>query len=187
MLKFNGLKLIVFLFLIGIFQLVFVEKSNAQCANPIKDWSFESQRANNVQRPWLTEGYVAIERNKNTAFQWNNNAYIGYQKGWNAIIQQIRLTKGIRYTLKARIKTSDSVTDGYFGFRNANQKPVSEIKFGASKSYKELTVKFTPSVTGNYNIFAGVWSQKQSDKDLWVRIDNVSLSSPCEDSIGNPV
>jgi hypothetical protein len=93
--------------------------------------------------------------------------------GWNGISQRIKLQPNTEYELKAYIRTSENVTDGSFGVRDANQKAFVELKFGRLAQYIPLTLRF---VTGNepeYNIFTGFWAVGQ---DSWVQVDNYTLT-----------
>jgi hypothetical protein len=167
-----------------ILQLIFTANSFSQCAAPMRDGDFETQRNRTISSPWTAEGTISVERNQAESQRGRIHILARNINGWNAIRQTVRLYEGKTYTLKGYIKSSVNVTDGYFGFRGANQRPVSEIKFGSSGNYRQLSVSFKPTSTGNYNIFAGFWAP---NADSWIRIDNITISFPCEDSVGNPV
>ncbi|MCU0239431.1 MAG: hypothetical protein MUC29_08315 [Pyrinomonadaceae bacterium] len=180
----SALKIIGIIITVIILQFTLSINSYSQCVAPMKDGDFEQQRSNTPSSPWVAEGQAGIDRNKGNSQKGRNNAWARNTTGWNAIRQTVRLYAGTTYTLKGYIRSSSNVTDGYFGFRGADQKPVSEIKFGSSTAYKELKVTFKPSRTGNYNIFAGFWSP---NADSWIQIDNVSIAFPCDDVVLNPV
>lgn len=156
----------------------------ASCASVLRDGDFETQRSATVSTPWIAEGRAGIDIRRRLSYHGNNNAWARNNTGWNAIRQPVRLFAGQNYTLKAFVRTSGNVTDGYFGFREQNQHPVAEIKFGPLPSYQELTVQFHPDATGVYNIFTGFWAPNQ---DAWIQIDNIRVIFPCEDVILNPV
>jgi len=158
--------------------MLFCTHVTAQCSAVIGDGDFEAQRNNVVSKPWVAEGQAGIDVHKNLSFRGSNNAWARNTKGWNAIRQRIRLSEGLTYTLRAYIRTSGNIHDGYFGFRDENQKPVSEIKFSSLTGYKELRVKFRPARTGYYNIFAGFWAPNQ---DAWIQVDYVQVDFPCDD------
>jgi len=107
----------------------------ASCASPLDDGGFEQQTTGSILKPWFREGKAGIDINKGLSFTGRNNAWIRNNKGWNGIRQPVKLTAGSTYTVTARVRTSGNLTDGYFGFRNAQQKPVAEIKFGAMATY----------------------------------------------------
>jgi hypothetical protein len=113
-----------------------------------------------------------------------NNAWARNNTGWNAIRQPVHLSAGVLYTVHAFIRSSDNVRDGYFGFRDAGQHPVSETKFGPLSGYRELRVQFRPSRTDLYNVFAGLWAPTQ---DAWIQVDDVRIDFPCDDVQLNPV
>jgi hypothetical protein len=148
------------------------------------DGSFEQQRTSFVSAPWTAEGRAGIDIRRGYSQSGSNNAWARNTTGWNAIRQTVRLTAGKVYTLRAFVRTSANVRDGYFGFRNWSQRPVAEIKFGPLTSYRELQVRFRPASTTSYRIFAGFWAPNQ---DSWIQIDNVRLESSCDDVALNPV
>ncbi len=157
----------------------------AQCTSTslLKDGDFAGQSSGGVRKPWYAEGKAGIDH----VDRGDNKAWVRNNTGWNALRQTVRLSAGVHYILKARVHTSGNVRDGYFGFRDASQHPVSEIKFGPLTSYRELRVEFRPTRTDIYNVFIGVWAPNQ---DAWTEVDYVRLepplSSPCNDVILNP-
>lgn len=156
----------------------------AQCVIVLQDGDFESQRRDTISPPWIAEGRSGIDIRKGLSYRGGNNAWIRHNTGWNAIRQAVRLSAGGVYTLTAFVRTSGNVRDGYFGFRNLRQRPVSEIKFGPLPTYQQLRVQFRPGRTGTHNIFTGFWAPNQ---DAWVQVDNVRVEFPCNDVIPNPV
>lgn len=156
----------------------------AQCASMARDGTFESQTRARVSSPWMQEGTAVIERGLGNGRAGDNNALLRNTTGWNAIRQRVQLTAGRLYTLRAFVRTTGNVRDGYFGFRDAAQRPVREIKYGPINGYRELRVAFRPTATGTYNVFGGFWAPGQ---DAWVRLDDVRLDGPCEDVAHNPV
>ena len=151
----------------------------ASCAFRPDDPSFEQQRSRSVSRPWALEGAGGIDIGKGLSQSGPNNAFVRNSQGWNAIRQRVVLQAGSRYTINAYVRTSSNVQDGYFGFRNANQKPVAEIKYGPLLQYSPLKVSFVPTVTGEYFIFAGIWAV---NGDSWAQFDNYRLDFPCNDT-----
>jgi hypothetical protein len=156
----------------------------AQCVNPLRDGGFEAQRSRFVSNPWVAEGRAGIDIGRGLSARGRNNAWARNTAGWNGIRQAIRLNAGIVYTLKARIRTSTNVRDGYFGFRNPFQRPVSETRFGPLPTYRELRVRLRPARTRTYYVFAGFWAPGQ---DSWIQVDDVRVEAPCEDVVLNPV
>ncbi len=156
----------------------------AQCVSVLRDGDFELQRSGSISAPWIAEGRSGIDIGRGFSYRGRNNAWARNITGWNAIRQLVRLSAGVTYTLKAFVRTSGNVTDGYFGFRDASQRPVSEIRFGPMTSYRELVVRYRPTRTGDYNIFTGIWALNQ---DTWIQVDYVRIEFPCDDVILNPV
>ena len=151
----------------------------AQCVCPLKDGGFEEEdKAHMNKSKWIREGSAGIDFGTHKSFHGLNNASVNADKGWNAIRQPVRLDQQYTYVLEVYIKTSDNVRDGYFGFRDATQHPVAEIKFGASAVYRRLTVRFKPPRTGRYYVFAGAWSPGQP---AWIKVDEFSMTCPCPD------
>ncbi|HEU0079929.1 MAG TPA: hypothetical protein VFQ76_19945, partial [Longimicrobiaceae bacterium] len=124
----------------------------AQCASMARDGTFEAQTRARVSSPWMQEGRAEIERGLGNSRAGENNALLRNTTGWNAIRQRVQLTGGRLYTLRAFVRTTGNVRDGYFGFRDAAQRPVQEIKFGPLSGYRELRVAFRPAATGTYNV-----------------------------------
>ena len=156
----------------------------AQCATLPRDSGFEAQTRARVSSPWIQEGQAQVELGTGNARAGNNNALLRNTRDWNAIRSRVQLTAGARYTLRGFVRTSDNVRDGYFGFRDAAQRPVAETKFGPLPRYRELRVVFRPGATGTYNLFAGFWAPGQ---DAWIRVDDVRMEGPCGDVVLNPV
>jgi hypothetical protein len=149
-----------------------------QCVSVLRDGDFEAQRRGTVSAPWVGEGAAGIDIARSLSHHGSNNAWARNTTGWNAIRQPVRLSEGVTYTLKAFVRTSPNVRDAYFGFRDAAQRPVSEIKFGPLPAYRELRVRFRPNRTGSYNVFTGLWALNQ---DSWIQVDYVRLEFPCDD------
>ncbi|SOD03339.1 hypothetical protein SAMN05216486_11034 [bacterium JGI 053] len=158
--------------------------AQAQCVGVLRDGTFEAQRIGTVSAPWIAEGSAGMDVGRGLAHGGRNNAWARRNTGWNAIRQPVRLIAGVTYTLRAFVRTSENVRDGYFGFRDAAQHPVSEVKFGPLPAYGELRVTFRPTVTGPYNVFAGFWAPNQ---DAWIQVDDVRVTTPCNDTAANPV
>lgn len=156
----------------------------AQCATLPRDSGFEAQTRARVSSPWIHEGQAQVEIGMGNARAGNNNALLRNTRDWNAIRSRVQLTAGARYTLRGFVRTSDNVRDGYFGFRDAAQRPVAETRFGPLPRYRELRVVFRPAATGTYNLFAGFWAPGQ---DAWVRVDDMRMEGPCGDVVLNPV
>jgi hypothetical protein len=155
----------------------------AQCVGVLADGNFEAQRSSTVSVPWIAEGQTGIDIRRGLSHSGGKNAWARHNEGWNAIRQPVRLFAGVPYTLRAFIRTSQNVQDGYFGFRDEAQRPVSETRYGPLPDYGELRVRFTPPTTGMYNVFAGFWAPNE---DAWIQIDDVRVDSPCNDVIQNP-
>lgn len=162
--------------MIGGLALISAQTAVAQCTSMLKDGDFEEYRERGG--PWFAEGKAGIDRKRGLSYRGDNNAWIKNSTGWNAIKQRVNLSAGKLYTLTAFVHTSQNVSDGYFGFRDTGQHPVSEIKFGSLSVYKELRVQFRPTRTASYYIFVGFWAPNQ---DAWVLVDNMHLDGPCQD------
>jgi hypothetical protein len=156
----------------------------AQCTSLLRDGDFEDQRSDGRLRgPWIAEGRAGIDFHRALSHRGDNNAWARNRSGWNAIRQAVHLSAGVPYMVSVFIRTSGNVKDGYFGFRDSAQHPVSETKFGPLPAYGELRVKFRPTRDGTYNVFAGFWAPNQ---DAWIQIDDVRLDAPCNDTAAIP-
>lgn len=158
----------------------------AVCVNPLKDGDFEEQRSRYVSTPWAPEGRAGIDVRRGLSYNGANNAWARNSSGWNGIRQKVRLFKDTNYTLKAYVRASGNVRDGYFGFRNPYLRPLREIKFSGATlgRYRELRVSFRPTYTGTHYVFIGFWAPGQ---DSWIQVDRVRLEAPCNDVVLNPV
>ena len=157
----------------------------AQCETRPRDRGFESQTRTRVTSPWIQEGTAGIDVGTGFSHDGSNNAWARARTGWNAVRQRVELAAGVTYTLRGFVRTSGNVRDGYFGFRDSAQRPVSETRFGALPGYSELRVSFRPAVAGTYNIFTGFWAPNQ---DAWIQMDDFRLDGGgCNDVILNPV
>lgn len=152
----------------------------ASCASPLDDGGFEQQTVASIVKPWIREWRAGIDINKGLSFNGKNNAWIRNNQGWNGIRQSVQLRAGSTYTLTARVRTSANLTDGYFGFRNSQQKPVAQTQFVAASNYRELKVVFRPQETGTYYVFTGLWALNQ---DTWAQVDELSIKGgSCADT-----
>lgn len=152
----------------------------ASCASPLDDGGFEQQTVASIMKPWIREGRAGIDINKGLSSSGKNNAWIRHNQGWNGIRQSVKLRAGSTYVLTARVRTSGNLTDGYFGFRNSQQKPVAQAQFGAMPKYQELKVSFRPQETGTYYVFTGLWALNQ---DTWAQVDEFRITGgSCADT-----
>src|SRR5438045_3081311 len=117
--------------ILNVLLILFSHGAISQCACPLRDGNFEEAQELKRITWWKGEGSAGVEFKKSQSYAGSNNGWVRSETGrWNAIKQAVHLEAGFTYTLTAFIKTSDNVRDGYFGFRDASQHPVSEIKFG---------------------------------------------------------
>jgi hypothetical protein len=170
--------------LLGLLLVVPAHTARTLCVAMPLDGGFEAQRSSFVSGPWAPEGRAGIDVRRGFSFRGANNAWARNTVGWNGIRQTVRLAEGKSYTLRAFVRTSGNVRDGYFGFRHWSQRPVKELKFGPLPAYRELRVHFRPAYTGTYRIFAGFWAPNQ---DSWIQVDEVRIDSSCGDTALNPV
>jgi hypothetical protein len=159
-------------------MLIPTQSALAQCVNPLRDGDFEQQRSRTVRTPWTSEGTAGIDIRRGLSRTGVNNAWARMSTGWNAIRQRVVLNAGTLYTLTGWIRTSTNLRAGYFGFRSTNQRPVSEISYAYVAGYRELRVRFRPTRSGTYYVFAGFWAPGQ---DAWIQIDSMRLGFPCDD------
>ncbi|BAY23649.1 hypothetical protein NIES2100_34410 [Calothrix sp. NIES-2100] len=158
---------------IGITQCLGSVKVKASCPTPLFDGDFEEQSSQIVASPWVAEGKTDIDRGMGNSNSGQNNVSMRNVTGWNSISQRIKLQPNTEYELKAYVRTSENVTDGYFGVRDANQNAFVELKFGRLSQYIPLTLRFVTGNESEYNIFTGFWAVGQ---DSWVQVDNYTLT-----------
>jgi hypothetical protein len=126
----------------------------AICEAPLQNSSFDNDNRERgvyplattetrFSRNWVGEGRAGIDIKKGYARTGENNAWARNNRGWNALRQRIPLDPNKVYTIEAYVRTSGNVTDGYFGVRDATQKPYQEVKFGSLPNYTKLSVTFT--------------------------------------------
>jgi hypothetical protein len=157
---------------------------HALCTSMLRDGSFEMQRSRTLRGPWIGEGAAGVDIALDFAREGRNNAYARNVRGWNGLRQSVTLAAGARYNVSAFVRTSANLRDGYFGFRDAAQRPVAELKFGARPRYSEVQVTFVARASGVHYIFIGFWAPNQ---DAWIQVDSFQLYGPCSDVILNPV
>jgi hypothetical protein len=150
---------------------------SALCAAPLSNGYFNQSKSTSAQSSWETEGQVTFPLIQESS-PYKHYALVKNESGWNAIRQRVRLSKGSTYKLTAKVRTSANLTDGYFGFRNTQQQPVSEIKFNHSN--RNLTVVFRPQTSGYYYVFAGLWA---NNGYTGMQVLNVNLTGgTCDDT-----
>lgn len=139
---------------------------------------FEDMPGTGLVQPWQAEGTGAkgINYHAGTAQTGWNNAWIRTGgTGWNSIKRQdVQLTPGFGYRVRAWVRTSPNFRDGYMGLRPAGSPtPFREVRFAASPAgqYTLIEVRLR-AVQYHYTFFLGYWAPSG---DSWVRIDNISI------------
>ncbi|MBD2204621.1 hypothetical protein H6G33_07475 [Calothrix sp. FACHB-1219] len=158
---------------IGIIHYLGSAKVTAACPSPLLDGDFEEQISPTVSSPWVADGNITVDLAAGNSNSGKNNISMRNFTGWNSISQRIKLQPNTEYELKAYVRTSENITDGSFGLRDANQKPFIEIKFGRLPQYLPLTLRFVTGSESDYNIVTGFWALSQ---DSWVQVDNYTLT-----------
>ncbi|MBD2356457.1 carbohydrate binding domain-containing protein [Tolypothrix sp. FACHB-123] len=158
---------------IGIIHDLGSAKVAATCPTPLLDGDFEEQISPKVSSPWVAEGNTAVDLAIGNSNSGQNNISMRNINGWNGISQRLKLQPNTEYELKAYVRTSENVTDGSFGVRDANQKSFVEIKFGRLPQYLPLTLRFVTGNESEYHIVTGFWAIGQ---DSWVQVDNYTLT-----------
>lgn len=141
-------------------------------ANMISEPGFETQAATTHMAPWYLQGNGGIDRGLGHARTGQNNGFVRYNSGWNALKQSVAVQPYTDYTLKGWIRTSANNDNGYFGARGLLNGPIlNETRFQALANYTELTVSFNSGANSIVEIYAGMWA----DGDTWIQLDDVSL------------
>jgi hypothetical protein len=147
--------------------------SDAFGSNLLSEPGFETQEATPVMAPWYVEGNGGIDRNLGSARTGQDNGFVRYNSGWNALKQRVVVQPHTDYTLKGWVRTSANNTAGYLGARVPNNGPIlGEIPFGALGPYTELSVSFNSGPRSVVEIYSGLWA----DGDTWLQLDDVSLT-----------
>ncbi|MFJ7212968.1 DUF4185 domain-containing protein [Amycolatopsis sp. NPDC098790] len=135
--------------------------------------------------PWATEGpdLKGTDIGAGLASSGAGNAWIHpfnrSTRAWNAITQDVGsadtpIHPHTRYTLRAQVQTSSSLTAGFFGVRGADGRTVlAETSFARQGTYTELTVGFDSGDNTALKVFAGYWAP---GTDSWLRLDGVGLA-----------
>lgn len=139
---------------------------------------FEASADGSAVPAWCTgEGPDAkgVDRGVGWSYAGANNAYIEATttSRWNALTQHIVVPRDDTIELAAYVRTSSSVTAGYFGVRHKATGAVHrEVRFGPlNVGYQRLSVRF-PSEAGNdYTAFVGYWSPGGFS---WLVVDEVT-------------
>ncbi|WP_372633075.1 DUF4185 domain-containing protein [Cohnella sp.] len=141
-------------------------------ANMISEPGFETQAATTHMAPWYLQGHGGIDRGLGFARTGQNNGFVRYNSGWNALKQSVAVQPYTNYTLKGWIRTSANNDSGYFGARGPLNGPIrNETRFYALANYTELTVTFNSGPDSIMEIYAGMWA----NGDTWIQLDDVSL------------
>jgi Carbohydrate binding domain len=158
---------------IGIIHYLGSAKVKAACPTPLLDGDFEAQTSPQASSPWVAEGNTVVDLAIGNSNSGKNNISMRNVTGWNGISQRVKLQPNTEYELKVYVRTSENVTDGSFGIRDANQNPFVEIKFGRLPQYLPLTLRFVTGNESEYNISTGFWAV---GRDSWVQVDNYTLT-----------
>ncbi len=142
--------------------------------NMITDPGFEDQESNTVSKPWYIEGTGGVDRGIHFSHSGQNNGWLRNTSGWNAMKQTVVVEPNTDYTLTGWIRTSDNMTEGYFGARPPRAGNVlNEVRFGRMDNYTPLKVEFNSGKHSLVEIYAGMWA---SDGDTWIQIDDITLT-----------
>ncbi len=141
-------------------------------SNLISEPGFETQAATTYMAPWYATGNAGVDRNAGQARTGQDNGFVRYNSGWNALKQSVAVQPYTDYTLKGWIRTSGNNTAGYFGARGPGNGPIAgESHFASLPNYTEITVNFNSGANAVLEIYAGMWA----DGDTWIQLDDVSL------------
>ncbi|MFP2930525.1 DUF4185 domain-containing protein [Pyxidicoccus sp. 3LG] len=147
--------------------------ADSEGSNLLSEPGFESQAATPVTAPWYPQGNAGVDRNVGQARTGQDNGFVRYNSGWNALKQNVVVQPYTDYTLKGWIRTSSNHTEGYFGARGPGNGPiVGEVRFGALGAYTQLTVNFNSGPNSIVEVYGGLWAH---DGDTWIQLDDVSL------------
>ncbi|MCC3375383.1 DUF4185 domain-containing protein [Cohnella sp. REN36] len=148
--------------------------ADASGGNLLSEPGFETQEATPVMAPWYVEGNGGIDRSNGGARSGQNNGFVRYNSGWNALKQRVVVQPNTDYTLKGWVRTSANNTDGYFGARSPGNGPVlGETRFQALGAYTELTATFNSGANTIVEVYGGIWA---NNGDTWMQLDDVNLT-----------
>ena len=144
-------------------------------ANLVAHGGFEQQPSGTATSPWFAHGGAGIDRGLGFARTGANNAWVRASSGWNAIVQEVAVTPGTRYTLTGWVKTSANQNDGYFGARGLNAGPVLNETHLTQPlgGYTQLSVTFDSGANHAVEVYAGTWANAG---DTWLQVDDVAVT-----------
>src|SRR5690606_4762067 len=93
------------------------DASLTRSANLVGHAGFEQQPSSSVSSPWFLLGNGGIDLNLGYARTGQDNGFVRWDSGWNAMKQEIFVEPNTSYTLKAWLKSSNNMNNGYFGVR----------------------------------------------------------------------
>lgn len=142
----------------------------------VLDGGFEEQSHRGVSAPWGVEGPdakgvdIALgyqHTGAKNGFIWSNS------RSWNALVQPIPVALQRNYVLRGWIRTSGTVTAGYFGIRSGGR-PYAERPFSAAQhaQYRQIEIPFNSGPNSVMTVFAGYWAP---GTDSWVQVDGISV------------
>jgi hypothetical protein len=141
--------------------------------NIVSEPGFETQAATTIMAPWYLEGNGGIDRNIGQAHTGQDNGYVRYNTGWNALKQRFAVQPYTWYTMKGWVRTSSNMNNGYFGARVPNNGPIMAETHLTSPltNYTQISVNFNTGANSFAEIYSGIWA----DGDTWMQLDDVSV------------
>lgn len=146
--------------------------ADADGDNLLSEPGFETQSATPVTAPWFPVGNAGVDRNVGQARTGQDNGFVRYNSGWNALKQSVVVQPHTDYTLRGWVRTSSNNTTGFFGARGPGNGPVlGERAFASLPAYTEQVVTFNSGSHAIVEVYGGLWA----DGDTWLQLDDVSL------------
>ncbi|WP_052595851.1 sialidase family protein [Luteipulveratus mongoliensis] len=142
-----------------------------QADNVVADPGLEAQPGGALVAPWSCVGTCGADLG-DSPHGGQKNAFTQSASGWNAIYQTVSVTPDTTYELTGWIRTSDNLTEGYFGARVPGGGAVrNENRLHAIGPWTQVTVVVSSGRSDKLDVYAGAWA----NGDTWLKLDDVSL------------
>lgn len=159
-------------------------------SNVVADNGFENQTSTTVGGAWSSLGNAGIDLSGYSR-SGSKNAWLRNTSTttWNAVKQNLTVTRNTNYTISMYIRTSANAPSGYYGVRYPNGGSIiSEQTYGASSSgYTLRTFTFNSGNNANntftVELFSGMYAG--TGLDTWVQIDDFSLTALAASAIAD--
>jgi hypothetical protein len=145
-------------------------------------FDFESPREG-----WWFAGGAGLDYGKGLEHSGKGNGWVRNTRGWNAVNNWVKVQPNSECTVDARLRTSNTLTNGYMSVRRLNNdgsvgSVINEVKLvGAGfpnpqhRNYNRYTFNFNSGSKSIVLFYVGLWG---NGKDSWIQADDAVVSCP---------